>query len=108
MEKKWSLEEELLSGLKKTEREGLIGEILTEMVAEQCFSNFGLLHRNWRRTGRANHEGMDFVGVWTRDGVERLTLVESKYGREVANPDSYVRTRIKGQLRGWKTTRRTR
>lgn len=96
-----SLEKALLAGLAKTDREGLIGEILTEIMIEQCFCNFRIIHRNWRRTGHANQEGMDFLGVWNRKGNESLVLVESKFcGGTAQNFDAYVRARTEEALEG--------
>lgn len=95
------LEKALLDGLAKTDREGLIGEILTEIMIEQCFCNFRIIHRNWRRTGHSNQEGMDFLGVWNRKGNESLALVESKFcGGTAQNFDAYVRARTEEALEG--------
>jgi hypothetical protein len=96
-----SLEKALLDGLAKTDREGLIGEILTEIMIEQCFCNFQIIHRNWRRTGHSNQEGMDFLGIWNRNGNESLALVESKFcGGDARNFDAYVRARTEEALEG--------
>jgi hypothetical protein len=95
------LESTLLKDLAKTDRQGLVGEILTEIMIEQCFSNFHIIHRNWRRTGHANQEGMDFLGTWNKNGVQSLVLVESKFCGGVAdNFEVYVRTRRDGKLSG--------
>ena len=95
------LEKALLDGLAKTDREGLIGEILTEIMIEQCFCNFRIIHRNWRRTGHSNQEGMDFLGVWNRKGNESLALVESKFcGGTAQNFGAYVRARTEEALEG--------
>jgi len=95
------LEATLLKDLAKTDRQGLVGEILTEIMIEQCFSNFQIIHHNWRRTGHANQEGMDFLGIWNRNGVQSLVLVESKFCGGVAeNFDAYVRARTGEALEG--------
>jgi hypothetical protein len=96
-----ALENQLVSDLCVTEREGLVGEIISEMLIEQCFSNFQIIHRNWRRSGRANREGMDFLGIWNTNGQEYLALVESKYcGPCSQSYATYVRARTEEALEG--------
>jgi len=95
------LEIALLDDLYKTDRVGLIGEIITEIIIEQCFCNFQIIHHNWRRTGHSNQEGMDFIGIWNRNGNLNLVFIDSKFcGETSKNYEDYVRARAKEALEG--------
>ncbi len=71
--------DDMTSDLPVNHRKGLLGEILTELIAQDCGPGVNLLHVNWHLTGTSTGKGIDLLGLDERGSSAEIILFESKF-----------------------------
>ncbi len=89
----------IASDLASEGRKGLLGEIVTQLLVEDCCRSVRVIYVNYEHTGTANQYGIDLAGVVDK---EEVVLVESKFcGTGESNKNnfqSYLVQRVRKAL----------
>jgi len=79
-------------------RKGLLGEILTELIAQDCGPGVNLLHVNWHLTGTSTGKGIDLLGLDEQGSSADIIVFESKFAGFSSSDEPT--TKVKGVING--------